>query len=73
MSVDRFLTPDELFALTGCVRPSAQKKILDEMKIRYHERDGALLVTWHFVNHPYSASPASSEAAPNFSALKRAS
>ncbi len=73
MSADRFLTSDELLALTGCVRPSAQRKILDVMKIRYHERpDGQLSVTWHFVNHPYAVGPTAESAEPNFSALKKA-
>lgn len=47
------LTKEELEALTGRDRPSAQKRILDKHGIFWIERgDGTLAVTLHAVHHP---------------------
>jgi hypothetical protein len=64
------LTEIEIIDLTGAIRPSAQKSVLDKNGIYYIVRkDKTLRVTWHHIHHPYIHNNNKSDE-PNFDALQ---
>lgn len=73
--MDRLLTDQELFDLSGVEQPAAQKRWLETQGIHYFERtDRRPRTTWYHVNHPMvQRSTAADAAGPDFGALKHGS
>jgi len=64
------LTEQDLVALTGQVRPSAQARRLTEWGIAFRTRgDGTIMTTWDAINAPLTGSH---RTRPNLDAMRKA-
>tara|TARA_Y100001949_G_C15882598_1_gene284486 strand:+ start:320 stop:529 length:210 start_codon:yes stop_codon:yes gene_type:complete len=68
--MERLLSDDELFNLTGYKKPKAQKRWLDAQGINAPiNAKGKVVTTWWAVNHPIHRGSANDDT-PNFEALE---
>lgn len=65
-----FLADDDVKRLTGRTNPSAQRRALDRMKIRYHSRpDGRPIIARAAVESDLAATNPAPAPSPNWSAI----